>query len=90
MKNYAVAQKVRMQTAGDNTTLQIMYSASIRSFSITAEHYYSRALLLDFCKSSDFFPLENISFLENFATALFSDSAFSNTKFFNLKAHGKV
>lgn len=89
IKNYVVAHKVTMKTAGDNITLnEIMYSAGIESSSISTEHYFSKALQLDFCKSCDFLPLENVTFLEKVAIALFSDYAFSNTKFFNLKTHG--
>lgn len=65
-----------------------MYSAGIQSSSVATEHYFSRALQLDFYKSCDFLHLQNVTFEEKVAIALFSDSAFSNTKFFNLKTHG--
>lgn len=43
IKNYVVAQKVTMKTAGDNITLkEIMYSAGMQSSSIATEHYFSR------------------------------------------------
>lgn len=89
IKNYVGAQKFTMQTAGDNTTLQeITCSAGIYSLAIATEHCFSRALQLDLCKSCDFLTMENVTFLEKVATALSSDSAFSNIRLFSLKTHG--